>query len=300
MKKFFVRVLACLSVAMLLAACTPAGVLRPPSDDALAPLVLTPARLAQMTKIPTRVRAGDTLRIVRDAQDAASLDLRNMVNDSQTQNYVVRPDGTFSYRYAGRVEAAGKTPEELAEVLKGKLDAYYKEPGVTVNIVASPTSKVVIGGAVNTPLTLDMMSVANLQQALFAAGGMLSSADPGRVALLRLDEQDRYQVHFVDFSQALQPTEQGRESITFQRGDIVFVPKSTAGVVAESIDLYINQMLPFTRSLGINFSKSYSGNTAVSRSTTNGTSTSTSTSTVTSTSTSTSTNENYNVNGPKP
>ena len=287
MKKLLVVMLACWG-ALLLSACTPMGVLRPPDDDELAPLVLTPAKLAQMTKIPTRVRAGDTLRIVRDAQDGPSLDLRNLVDDSQTQNYVVRPDGSFSYRYAGRVEAAGKTPEELAEALRSKLEAYYREPGVTVNIVASPTSKVVIGGAVNTPLTLDMMAVANLQQGLFAAGGMLSSADPTRIALLRLDEQDRYQLHFVDFSQALQPSDQGRESIAFQRGDIVFVPKSTAGVVADSIDLYVNQMLPFTRSLGINFSKSYSGNTAVSRSTTD--STSTSTSTVTSTSTNTNNN----------
>lgn len=260
MKCLIARVLTCLVAAVLLPACTPLSTLRPPSGEAFELRLVTPEQLAQLPKVPTRVRAGDTLRIVRDAQDTASLDLRNLVDDSQTQNYVVRPDGTFSFRYAGTIEAAGKTPDELAQLLRSRLDAYYREPGVTVNIVASPSSKIVIGGAVRSPLTLELNAVANLEQALFAAGGLLTSADPRRIALLRLDDQDRYQVHFVDFSNVLQPGAAGRASIPFQRGDIVFVPKSHAGESADGVDLYFNQLLPFTRSLGVGISRTYGNN----------------------------------------
>ena len=232
------------------------SVLQTPQGSDLSMAYVTPEQLAQLPKVPTRIRAGDTLRIVRDAQDSATLDLRNLVDDSQSQTYVVRADGTFSFRYAGTVEAAGKTPDELAALLRSKLDAYYREPGVTVNILSSPTSKVVIGGAVRNPITIDLNTVANLEQAMFAAGGLAISADPSRLALLRLDDKDRYVVHFVDFSRVLQPTGQGRASIALQRGDIVFVPKSSAGESADGVDLYINQLLPFSRSVGLSLGKS--------------------------------------------
>jgi protein involved in polysaccharide export with SLBB domain len=182
------------------------------------------------------------------------MDLRNLVEDSQTQLYTVRPDGSFSYRYAGRVEAAGKTPDELAQSLRERLGTYYREPGVTINIVSSPSAKVVIGGAVRTPGPLDMSAVATLEQGLFAAGGMLPTADPSHIALLRLNEQQRYELYFIDLSQVLQPVDGGSPTLAFQRGDILFVPKSAAGTAGDGVDVYINQLLPFSRSLGVSYS----------------------------------------------
>lgn len=252
-------------MCLLMVACTPKGALVPQRDEAFRARMLSPADLANLPKATTRVRPGDTLRIVRDAQDSVSLDLRNLVEDSQSQTYVVRPDGSISYRFAGRVEAAGKTPDELALDLRAKLDAYYREPGVTVNIVASPSNQVVIAGAVRNPLPVDLTALVSIEQAIFAAGGLLPSADPSAVALLRLDEQERYQVYFMDLSKVLQPTAEGRTTLAFQRGDIVFVPKSRAGNAADGVDLYINQLLPFTRSLGIGLTKTYG---ATSRSST--------------------------------
>lgn len=246
------RILVSLCLAFLLVACVPPGVLQAPQGFDIEPHLITPAQLAALPKVPTRIRAGDTLRIVRDAQDSGGLDLRNLVDDSQTLNYVVRGDGSIAFRYAGRIEAAGKTPEELGKALREKLTVYYREPGVTVNIVNSPSTKVVVGGAVRTPLTVDLYAVSNLEQALFAAGGLLPGADPARLALLRLDDQDRYRVHFIDFANVLQPDAAGRAAIALQRGDIVFVPKSNAGASADGVELYFNQLLPFTKAIGIN------------------------------------------------
>ena len=250
MNKTLAPLLASFLAMLALTACVPPGVLQAPQGFDIAPHMVTPAQLAALPKVPTRIRAGDTLRIVRDAQDSASLDLRNLVDDSQTLNYVVRADGTIAFRYAGRIEAAGKTPEELAEALRGKLSVYYREPGVTVNITTSPSSKVVIGGAVRTPLTVVLGKDISGEPVI--AGGLLPAADPARLALLRLDEQDRYRVHFIDFSNVLQPDADGRTAIALQRGDIVFVPKSNAGASADGVDLYFNQLLPFSRALGVN------------------------------------------------
>ena len=43
-------------------------------------------------------------------------------------------------------------------------------------------------------------------------------------------------------------------NLALRRGDILFVPKSTAGNVGDGVEVYINQILPFSRSLGIGYS----------------------------------------------
>lgn len=252
MKKLSLILLMCL----VMTACRPIGSLVPASGKAFQGQLIGPDQLDRLPRVATRVRPGDVLRIVRDAQDPASMDLRNMVEDSQSQLYTVRPDGTFSFRHAGRIEAAGKTPDEVALDLRAKLEAYYREPGVTVNIQSSPSNRLVIGGAVRLPTPIDLTSVTTLEQALFAAGGLLPSADPSRVVLLRQDAQDRYQVFYFDLSRMLEPREGGRATFNFQRGDVLFVPKSTAGNWADGTDVYFNQLLPFTRAIGISINKS--------------------------------------------
>lgn len=251
MMKFLATALICL----LMVACVPRGSLVPPGGEAFQSRLLKPEDLANLPKLPTRVRAGDMLRIVPDSQPA-SMDLRNLVEDSQSQNYVVRGDGSFSYRFIGRVDAAGKTPDELAAEMRTRLDAYYREPGVTINITSSPSNRVIVAGAVRNPLPIELGALVSIEQAIFAAGGLMPAADPRMVALLRMDAQDRYQVYFVDLSKMLEPTEQGRASLAFQRGDIIFVPKSSAGNAADGVDVYINQLLPFSRSVGLNFGRS--------------------------------------------
>lgn len=249
MKKLFI-VLS----GLLLGACTPMGSLVVPPEADYHQRLITPQALASLPKAATRVYPGDTLRIVRDAQDTA-VDVRSLLEDSQSLNYLVRPDGSFSYRYAGRIEATGKTPDEIAKELRAKLAPIYREPDVTVNIAASPSSKVVIGGAVRTAGPLDITAVATLEQALFTAGGFLPSADPSAVALMRLDEQGAYQLHFLDMSGLIQPVAGGRVAVALQRGDIVFVPKSGAGNAADGVDLYFKQLLPFTSSLSVGLNK---------------------------------------------
>ncbi|MGH6647872.1 polysaccharide biosynthesis/export family protein [Aquabacterium sp.] len=245
-----------LLLSLCLAACSPLGNLQTSHGSVVNARQLNDSEIARMAKLPTRIYPGDTLRIVRDSQDAVSLDLRNLVEDSQAQIYVVRSDGSFSYRYAGRVEAAGKTPDEVAQLMRSRLEVYYREPGVTVNIVSSPSSKVVIGGSVNAPGPLDMSAVATLEQGIFAAGGFTPTADTRYVALLRLDEQSRYQLYFLDFTRLLLPEDPaaGRPTLAFQRGDVLFVPKSAVGRMGDGVDAYINQLLPFTRSMGLSYS----------------------------------------------
>ncbi len=48
--------------------------------------------------------------------------------------YYVRPDGTFSFPWLDEVQAGGKTPRQVADILREGLLAYMKDPQVTVNL----------------------------------------------------------------------------------------------------------------------------------------------------------------------
>ena len=63
----------------------------------------------------------------------------------------VRPDGYISMPMTGDVLAAGKTPTELTEELKARLQPYVQEPRVTVIVREVNSSRVFVTGEVARP-----------------------------------------------------------------------------------------------------------------------------------------------------
>ena len=100
------------------------------------------------------------------------------------------------------------------------------------------------------PSVYELNSAVSIEQAIIAAGGVLPVADSQHIALLRMGRDGLYQVYFTDFSQFLQAPQ---HAVILQRGDIVFVPKSALGNAIEGVDLYLNQLLPFSKGIGIGF-----------------------------------------------
>ena len=223
--------------ALLLAACsTPSYVSLPePAPVSVAPALAAPEAV--------RVLPGDTLRIVRDAQEPADKDDMTL--------FMVRTDGGFSYPNVGRVEAAGRTPDEIAAYVTQKLATVYRAPQVTVNIAIAPNNRIYVGGAVRNPGAFDLTAAANMEQAIASSGGVLPTADAGHVALLRMNKEGRMDVSFHDYGSILKPVAGGRAPLMLQRGDLLFVPQSGAGQAADAVNLYINQLLPFSRAFGL-------------------------------------------------
>jgi len=235
------------SLALTLGACTTPGAIRPPGDSTAKAHEIDTRSSDQLPAAVVRVDAGDSLRIVRDSQ----LPLRP--EEVPLTQFTVRSDGSFSYPEVGKVDAAGRTPEEIADDLGKRMTGIYKEPRVTVNIAESPGNRVMVGGAVRTPnASFDLAGIATAEQAIVASGGLLSGADPHHVALVRLDDKRRYQVYFFDYANLLQPGDGGgRQPIALQRGDILFVPKSRIGELVDSMDLYVTQLIPFFHGIGV-------------------------------------------------
>jgi protein involved in polysaccharide export with SLBB domain len=204
-------------------------------------------RFAELTRLPppaTRITPGDTLRIVRDAQEPAEKDDMNL--------FVVRPDGNIAVPFVGIIRAAELTPEALAGQITERLAPIYHQPEVTVNIAEAPGNRVFIGGEIHNPSVYPLNGKVTIEQALIAAGGVLPSADSKNIALLREDEQGVYQLYFFNYARLIAAS--GKEEyrpLVLQRGDVIFVPKSGIGNAIEAVDLYFTRLFPINKGIGV-------------------------------------------------
>jgi protein involved in polysaccharide export with SLBB domain len=225
---------------MVMACSTPARV-HLPEADMLEQRHREFRQLADQPPPPVLIQAGDTLRIVRNAQEPAEKDDMTL--------FAVRPDGIFSMPYAGLIKAAGRTPESVAEEITKKFTGIYREPAVTVNIAISPANRVFVGGAVPNPAHFDISGLATVEQALLSSGGVLPSADSENIALLRAGQDGRYKLYFFSLASLLD--ESDRPTVAVQRGDIIYVPQSNIGSVVEAVDMYFTRLFPINKGIGL-------------------------------------------------
>lgn len=240
-----------LASAVLLCACnTPARIGLPDSPEIKAAQDAGRA-LAGKPLPPERIHAGDTLRIVRNTGEAPSISAFTANSIYELTLFPVLNDGTFSYPYIGSVKAAGLTIPQLITELEGKLAPVYRETALTINISQAPSNVVFVGGAVRNPSNLPVPVAANLEQALVGVGGINADADASKVALLRQGDDGLYKTYFFDYSKLLYAGGGGPSApVLLQRGDVVFVPKSTVGNKVDGVNMYFNQLIPFSKSLG--------------------------------------------------
>jgi len=103
-----------------------------------------------------------------------------------TREAEVDAAGNFSIPLAGPVEAAGKTPAELATAVATKLQGrYLKNPQVSVNIVKAQSKTFTVDGAVRQPGNYPIVGNMTLQQAIATARGADTAANLNNVVVFR-------------------------------------------------------------------------------------------------------------------
>nr|WP_230390770.1 polysaccharide biosynthesis/export family protein [Reinekea sp. G2M2-21] len=111
-------------------------------------------------------------------------------NTDLSRAVTVRPDGYITMPLMGDVEAEGRTPEALAEVIREALLEVIKKPEVTVT-VETPVSiayqfRVRAMGQVNQPVSVAFVDGMTVMDLVLAAGGVGTYGAGNRASLNRL------------------------------------------------------------------------------------------------------------------
>ncbi len=114
-------------------------------DTANAPEAVPPALLGYQPQA-YQIGPGDTLYITVWNHPELTSPAGNQ-NQAAANGRVVQADGSIYYPFAGKVQAAGKTIEQLRQVLASQLSTYLKKPQVDVSVISYASQRVVLEGA---------------------------------------------------------------------------------------------------------------------------------------------------------
>jgi polysaccharide export outer membrane protein len=150
------------------------------------------------------------------------LTIRFWADQQMSGDVVVRPDGKISLPLLNDVQAAGYTPQQLADELKKAAAKYITEPAATIMIKEIRSRKVfVLGQGVARPGVVPLNTEMNVLQLLAAAGGLVEYADKGNIVIIRKENgsEKRFKFNFNDVIRG----KNVQQNITLQPGDTVLV-----------------------------------------------------------------------------
>jgi polysaccharide biosynthesis/export protein PslD len=162
-----------------------------------------------------------------------------------TRTLKVGPDGRVSLPLIGQVMAADRTLFELESDVSAALSSELLRPVVEVTLKQAGPLKVWVDGEVRTPGVYDMAGDIDAYQAIIQAGGFLPTARLTQVALIRRGPGGTRMMRVLD----LRPR-QG-QIVALRRGDILFVPRSNLGELANFFT-QIRNALPIGFTYSIN------------------------------------------------
>ena len=151
----------------------------------LLAVLLTCAGLPQKTATaappePYRIGLGDVIEVQVWKEPELSRQVK------------VRLDGRISLPLLGDIQAAGRSPEEVAAAVSERLGKYITEPAVSVILMESASRRYYVIGMVNQPGEFSIDYPVTVLQALARAGGFQEWAKKDRIVIVRrIGEQER-------------------------------------------------------------------------------------------------------------
>lgn len=149
----------------------------------------------------------------------------------------VRPDGMISIDLIGDVQAAGRTPFQIAQMIQQEIGRYKRDAAVNVSVLNSPSQFVTIYGEVARPGTFELATETRVTEAIGRVGGTRPFASLNNVRVIRTNGSNTevIAVHLGDIKKGDLST-----NFVIQEGDLVVVPPTWLARVG-----YVMQMIFF-------------------------------------------------------
>ncbi len=150
-------------------------------------------------------------------------------NPELSANVQVRPDGRITTPLVADMVAAGKTPAQLADDIRGALVRYIQDPLVSVMInrpQGTFAQQVRIIGATTRPAAIPYRANMTLLDAMIAVGGLSEYAAGDRARLIRVDRQSGRQREYDLRISSLIRRGDVRNNVRLEPGDVIIIPES--------------------------------------------------------------------------
>lgn len=148
-------------------------------------------------------------------------------HDDLSTSVQVRPDGKISTPLVEDMQAAGKTPTQLARAIESTLDEYVRSPTVTVIVqqfVGEYDQQIRVVGQAAEPRALNYRDGMSLLDAMIAVGGLSEFAAGNRAKIVRKQggQETIINVRIGDL------LNKGRmdQNIRMLPGDVLIIPES--------------------------------------------------------------------------
>jgi polysaccharide export outer membrane protein len=179
---------------------------------AAIPIVLTAASVRSQ-----ETQNGD---YIIGAEDVLEVNVWN--EERLTREVLVRTDGRISLPLINDIQAAGRTPVELADAVAEKLRDYITDPHVSVIVKVPRDYKFYVLGNVNRPGPLALKKRITFLQAIAMAGGLNEWASK-KIILISKQRGAAQTRRIIDYKDVISG-EDLKQNIFLQDGDTIVVP----------------------------------------------------------------------------
>lgn len=154
----------------------------------------------------------------------------------------IRPDGKVSFEAIGEIEAAGKTPGEVATILKQKAQKLYAVTGeypFDVQIAVYRSQYYYVMGEVMYPGPKTYTGRDTLITAISASGPTIL-AWKGRIQVIRpsADKNVKPKIFEFNYDKAFAHGDTSKD-VLLQQNDMIYVPPTVLAAIAEKIEEFI-------------------------------------------------------------
>lgn len=161
------------------------------------------------------------------------------VPEIHEQSQQIRPDGKISFEAVGEIDAAGKTPTQVAEALRTKILELYKLTGehpIDVRIVVFQSKAIYVLGQVTTPGPQPYTGRDTVLRALSMAGPTVLAWQE-RIQVIRpsSDKNTRPKIFEVNFDRMSAHGDMSK-NVLLEEGDIIYVPPTILAAMAMKIE----------------------------------------------------------------
>ena len=165
------------------------------------------------------------------------------VPEINLQRQQIRPDGKVSFEKIGELEAAGKTPAQVANELRGKILELYQIEGqnpVDVRVAAFRSKRYYVLGQVNNPGAQAYSGRDTVLGAIALAGSPNPMAWVERIQVIRPSSSKNVKPKIFEFNYDRAAAHgDASKDVLLEEGDIIYVPPTVLAAAAMKIEEFV-------------------------------------------------------------